>query len=187
MATTAPTPPDSRAKKVRNFLLGPKLVDRGGLSFLLAVLVLIAAAFGVAFYVWTSSHTSPPLAPVRFTNATMVNLNATFSVASAMGGPFPWASFTVQFTFNNFPSNIVPLAPSGSNATVVIGNAASQTVYHVRWIDADHDGNVSVGDIFWITGDGKGLSPLSYGNFSLIWDRGAWTSQLYWTTSETIV
>ncbi len=185
MATTAPPPPLRR--RVRAFLLGPKLVDRGGLSFLLAILVLVAAAFGVAFYAWSTSHTSAPLAPVRFTNASMINLNATFSVASVMGGPFPWANFTVQFTFNNFPSTIVPLAPSGSNATVVIGNAASQTVYHVRWIDADHDGNVSAGDVFWITGDGRGLSSLSYCNFSLIWDRGVWTSQLYWTTSETIV
>lgn len=184
---TTPDPAPPPAGRVRRFLLGPKLVDRGGLAFLLGILVLVATSFGVAFYAWSTSHTFPPPAPVRFTNATMMSWNATFSVASIKGGPFPSTNFTVQFTFNNFASNVVPLAASGANATVVIGNGGSQTAYHIRWIDADRDHTVSVGDVFWITGDGKGLSPLSYCNFSLIWDRGVWTSQLYWTTSATIV
>jgi hypothetical protein len=187
MVASPPSPKPTASQRLRRFLLGPKLVDRGGLAFLLAILVLIAAAFGVAFYAWATSHGTAAPAPIQFSAVSMVNHNATFTVSSVQGGPYPAGNFTIQFTFNNFASNIVSLPAGGGNTTLVIGNGGSETVYHIRWLDADHNGSVSAGDVFWVTGDGTGLAGLSYCNFSLIWDRGVWAAQAYWTTSNSIV
>ena len=180
---SAPPPasiPRPRPKGLRGFLRGPEVRDRRTLAFLIAIFVVVGSVFAIVFVTWSLTHPARAPAPVTFTAATMVSWNATLAVTSVEGGPYPWQNFTVQFSFNNFNSPVVPLAPSGVNASVIIGT----TAYHLRWNDTDGNGAISVGDTFAITGVGAGLSPLSYCIFSLIWDGGNWTSMVYWVTSS---
>lgn len=181
MSASAPSSiPRPRPKGLKGFLRGPEVRDRRALAFLIAIFAVVGAVFATVFVTWSLTHPAPVPSPVTFSAATMTNWNATFAVASVAGGPYSWQNFTVTFSFNNFNSPVVPLAPSGVNASVIIGT----TSYHIRWNDTDGNGAISVGDTFAITGVGAGLAPLSYCIFSLIWDHGDWTSILYWVTSS---
>lgn len=183
-----PHPPAfERPQGLRGFLRGPHLVDRRGFGFLVAIFVLVAFVFGVAFYAFLTTLQTPAPAPIQFSTAAMVGGNGTFNVTADSGGSWAWQNFTVNLTINNFGGMSVPLAPSGVNATLVIGSTTHKDPYHVVWIDRDHDGKVSVGDTFLVTGNGVPLPSLSYCKFSLAWSGGAWTATEYWVTSDTIV
>ncbi len=153
----------------------------------MAIFVLVAVVFAVAFYGFVTTLKPLPPAPVQFAPAYMVDGNGTFNVTSVGNASWAWTGFMVNLTVNNFGAAAVPLASSGQNATFLIGSATHKDYYHVVWIDQDRDGKVSVGDKFWVTGDGTGLPGLSYVKVSLIWNRGAWTATEYFVTSSAIV
>jgi len=176
-----------RPKGVRGFLRGPRLVDRRGFGFLVAIFTLVLIVFGVAFYAFVTTLQPLPSAPVEFAAAYMVRGNGTFNVTSVGNGSWAWTRFTVNLSINNFGGIGVPLSPSGQNASLLIGSSSHKDLYHVVWMDRDHDGKVSVGDAFWVTGDGVPLPGLSYCKFSLTWQAGGWTAVEYWVTSSAIV
>lgn len=187
-ATETPAAPiPDRPPGLRGFLRGPRLVDRKGLWFIVVIFVLVAVVFAIAFYEFSITLQPIPTAPVQFSTAYIVNQNASFNVTTDGNGSWPWQNFTVNLTVNNFGTVAVPMAPSGENATLLIGSAAHKDYYRVSWQDRDHDGKVSTGDAFWITGNGIGLPQLSYVAFSLSWNRGAWTAMEYFVTSSAIV
>ncbi len=185
---SSPTPIlPPRPKGIRGFLMGPRLVDHKGVWFVLVIFILVLVMFSVTFYAFTLTDRPLPSAPVQFSAAYMVDQNGTFNVSSVDNASWPWQNFTVNLTINNFGFYAQPLAPSGENATFLIGTATSHGTYDVVWIDRDHNGLVSVGDVFWVTGDGAGLPGLSYVAVSLTWTRGPWTAMEYFVTSSTIV
>lgn len=183
--SSPPIPP--RPAGLKGFLRGPRLVDRKGAGFLLVIFVLVVVVFAIAFYEFTVTLQPIPSAPVHFSPAYMVHQNGTFNVTSVDNASWPMGNFTVNLTINNFGAAAVPLAPSGQNATFLIGSSTQKDYFHVLWLDRDHNGRVSVGDSFWVTGNGVGLPGLSYVKFSLIWDQGAWTAVEYFVTSSAIV
>ena len=176
-----------RPPGLRGFLRGPRLADRKGARFLLVIFVLVVVVFAIAFYEFTVTLQPLPSAPVQFSPAYMVNQNGTFNVTSVGNASWPWENFTVNVTINDFGTVAVPMAPSGQNATLLIGSSTQKDYYHVVWLDRDHDGRVSVGDTFWVTGNGVGLPALSYIKFSLSWRDGTWTAVEYFVTSSAIV
>ncbi len=176
-----------RPKGLRGFLRGPSLVDHKGFGFILVIFVIVIVLFAVAFYEFTITLRPIPSAPVQFSAATMVNQNGTFNVTSDSNASWAWQNFTVNLTLNNFGGVAVPMAASGTNATLLVGSATHKDYYHVVWLDRDHDGKISVGDTFWVTGNGVGLPQLSYVQFSLSWNGGAWTAVEYFVTSSAIV
>jgi hypothetical protein len=171
----------------RDFLRGPRLADRRGFGFVVLIFVLVVVVFGVAYYAFVTTLTPVPTGPVRFDTAYMVRLNGTFNVSADSGESWSWTGFSVNLSINNVGGNAVPLAASGRNASLVIGTAAHKDTYHVIWIDRDGDGAVSIGDVFWVTGNGIGLPALSYIQFSLTWRAGGWTATEYFVTSSAIV
>lgn len=185
--SASPSPMPEPPRGLRGFLRGPRLVDHKGLWFIVVIFVLVAVVFAIAFYEFTITLQPIPNAPVKFSAAYMVGGNGTFNVSDVSNASWPWQNFTVNLTVNNFGAVAVPMASSGANATLQIGPAAHKDFYHIVWLDRDHDGKVSVGDVFWITGDGVGLPSLSYVAFSLIWNDGAWTAPEYFVTSSAIV
>jgi len=174
-------------KDLRGFLRGPRLVDRRGLLFVVAIFAMVIVVFVVAFYAFVTTLQPLPSAPVQFSAAYMLGGNGTFNVTSDGNASWPWSGFDVNLTINNFGDVAVPLAASGENATLLIGSSSHKDYYHIIWLDRDHDGKVSVGDAFWVTGDGLPLPALSYCHFSLTWRAGGWTAPEYFVTSETIV
>jgi hypothetical protein len=148
---------------------------------------MIIAVFAIAFYGFETTLRPLPSAPIRFTAAYMVGGNGTFNVSSDGNASWPAAGFSLNLSINNFAGVSVPLAPSGVNATFLIGSSSHRDVYHVVWIDRDHDGQVSIGDVFWVTGNGVGLPGLSYCQLGLTWKAGGWTAAEYWVTSPAIV
>ncbi len=188
-----PTPASShiavppRPKGLRGFLQGPTLVDHKGFWFVLAIFLVVLLVFGIAFYEFAVTLRPIPSAPVQFSTAYMVDQNGTFNVTSVDNASWPWQNFTVNLTINNFGFYAQPLAPSGENASFLIGSSTKRATYNVVWLNRDHNGLVSVGDVFWVTGDGVGLPQLSYVAFTLIWHGGAWTSYEYFVTSSAIV
>ena len=176
-----------RPAGLRGFLRGPRLADRRGFAFLILIFVLVIAVFGVTFYGFITTLQPLPTAPIGFARAYMVGGNGTFNVSSDSNTSWVWTGFSVNLTINNFGGAAVPLAPSGQNASLRIGSATQQDLYHVIWLDRDHDGRVSVGDAFWVTGNGVRLPALSYCKFSLTWDAVGWTAVEYWVTSPAIV
>ncbi len=186
-APTPSHPSTVRPPGWRGFLQGPRLADRRGFGFLVAIFVLVLVVFAVAFYGFMTTLQPLPSAPVQFAPAYMAGGNGTFNVTSVSNTSWPWTGFTVNLTINDFGASAVPLAANRANATFLIGSNTQKNYYHVVWIDTDHDGRVSVGDVFWVTGDGVGLPGLSYVKVSLIWNRGAWTATEYFVTSSAIV
>lgn len=189
-ADTTPNGPVTlppRPKGLRGFLMGPRLVDHKGFWFLVVIFLLVVVVFALAFYEFTVTLQPLPSAPVQFSPAYMVNQNGTFNVSSVDNASWPWENFTVNITINEFGSGAVPLAPSGRNATFLIGSSTHKDTYHVVWLNRAHNGLVSVNDSFWVTGDGVGLPALSYVQFSLTWGNGAWTAVEYFVTSSAIV
>ncbi len=180
-------PGPTGSARLRRFLRGPRLADRRGFGFLIAIFVLVIVVFAVAFYGFMATLRPLPTAPVQFAPAYMSGGNGTFNVSSVDNASWPWTGFTVNLTINNFGSAAVPLAPSGQSATFLIGSSTHKDHYHVVWLDEDHDGKVSVGDVFWVTGDDAGLPGLSYVSVSLSWNQGAWTAVEYFVTSSAIV
>ena len=195
MAESAPAPvprspsPIARArpKGVRGFLMGPQLVDRKGFWFVLAIFIMVAVVFAVALYGFLTTLQPIPSAPVEFAPAYMRGGNGTFNVTSVDNASWPWTGFMVNLTINDFGAQAVPLAPGGHNATFLIGSTTQKNHFHVVWNDTDHDGKVSVGDVFWVTGNGVPLPALSYIKVSLIWGSGVWTATEYFVTSSAIV
>lgn len=185
--TSAPSSLPPRPAGVRGFLRGPRLADRRGFTFLIAIFVLVIAVFAVAFYGFETTLRPLPTAPIQFTPAYMVRGNGTFNVSSDANTSWPATGFSVNLSINNFGGVSVPLAVSGENATFLIGSASHRDVYHVIWFDRDHDGQVSVGDVFWVTGNGVRLPGLSYCQLGLTWKAGGWTATEYWVTSSAIV
>jgi hypothetical protein len=176
-----------RPPGIRGFLRGPRLADRRGFAFLVTIFILVVAVFAVAFYGFITTLQPLPSAPIRFGRAYMVGGNGTFNVTSDSNTSWSWTGFSINLTINNFGGMAAPLAPSGQNASLLIGSTVHKDPYHVIWVDRDHDGRVSVGDVFWVTGDGVGLPALSYCKFSLTWDATGWTAAEYWVTSNAIV
>ncbi len=176
-----------RRKGIRGFLMGPQLVGHKGFWFVLVIFIVVIVLFSVTFYAFLLTDRALPSAPVQFDAAYMLDQNGTFNVTSVGNTSWPWQNFTVNLTINNFGFYAQPLARSGQNASFLIGTNTNKNFYHVVWMDRDHDGKVSVGDAFWVTGHGVGLPPLSYVAFSLIWDQGAWTAHEYFVTSSEIV
>ncbi len=162
-------------------------MDHKGFWFLLVIFLLVVVVFAVAFYEFTITLQPIPTAPVKFSTAYIVNQNGTFNVTSVDNASWAMGNFTVNLTINDFGASAVPLAPSGENAIFLIGSSTQKDYYHVVWLDRDHDGKVSVGDSFWVTGNGVGLPGLSYVKFSLVWGNGAWTAVEYFVTSSAIV
>lgn len=177
----------ARPRGLRGFLRGPRLADRRGLWFVIAIFVGVLVVFGVAYYAFVTTLQPPATAPVGFAPAYMVGGNGTFNVSSDSNGTWAWTGFSVNLTINNFRAASVSLARSGENATLQIGTATRTDSYHVVWLDRDHDGAVSVGDAFWITGVGIALPALSYVQFGLTWRTGGWTATEYFVTSSAIV
>ena len=187
-ASKSPAPSGASPQTgLRAFLRGPRLVDRRGFGFLVVIFVLVVAVFGLAFYGFLTTLQRPPSAPIRFTQAYMVGGNGTFNVTSDTNGSWPWTGFSVNLTINNIGGTAVPLAKNGDNASFLVGSSTHKDTYRVMWLDRDHNGMVSVGDVFWVTGDGVGLPGLSYCKFSLTWRAGNWTATEYWVTSSAIV
>lgn len=182
----APSLP-SRPSGWRGFLRGPRLFDRKGFGFVVAIFALVLVVFAVAFYGFVTTLQPLPSAPVQFAAAYMLGGNGTFNVTAVGNASWTWTGFTVNLTINNFGAAAVPLAASGHNATFYIGSPTQKNYYHVIWTDTDRDGRVSVGDVFWVKGDGVGLPGLSYVKVSLIWNRGTWTASEYFVTSSAIV
>ncbi len=172
---------------VRGILRGPRLADRRGFGFVVLIFVLVVAVFGVAYYAFVTTLKPIPSAPVQFDTAYIVRLNGTFNVSSDANSSWSWTSFNVNLSINNAGSVSVPLAATGQNASLLVGTATHKDTYHVIWIDRNGDGAVSVGDVFWVTGDGVGLPSLSYVHFSLTWRTGGWTANEYFVTSSAIV
>lgn len=160
-------PPDIRAPDRRIFV------------FLLVVFIVVFSLLGVTFYLFTSQTRPPPSSPIVFSAPVMSRGNATFRVTDVDGGPYRASGFSVNLTVNNFAGIPTPLPPSNQIAWIPIG----PNVYRVTWIDADHDGAVSIGDVFTVTGNGVPLPPLSYCAFRLTW-QGGWSAAVYWTTSS---
>ncbi|HYM39744.1 MAG TPA: hypothetical protein VEY12_06330 [Thermoplasmata archaeon] len=189
---TASEPPSSpsapaRPRTIRGFLQGPRLVDRRGFWFVLAIFVMVILVFAVAFYAFVTTLKPLATAPVTFAPAYMLGGNGTFNVTSDSNTTWPWTGFSVNLTINNVGTTAVALAPSGGNVTLFIGTSARKDAYHIVWLDRDHNGAVSPGDVFWVTGNGVGLPALSYVQFSLIWRSGGWTATEYFVTSSAIV
>ncbi len=161
-------------------------MDRKGFWFILVIFLVVIVLFAVAFYEFTITLQPIPTAPVKFSAAYMVGGNGTFNVTDASNASWPWQNFTVNLTLNNFGAVAVPLAPSGENATLLIGSA-HKDYYHIVWLDRDHDDRVSVGDTFWVTGNNLPLPQLSYVEFILIWNHGSWSAPEYFVTSSAIV
>lgn len=169
-----------RPRGLRGMFKPPTFLDRRTVTFLLVIFIIVGLVFSLVFYEFlVNTHAAPPV-PVTFTQAYMVGWNGTFNVTGISGGPYPWTQLNVTLTVNDFIGPQVPLAPSGQNASLAIG----PDVYHVVWIDTDHTGMLSVGDVFWVTGDGVGLTPLTYIAFGLSGSGGAWTAHVYWETSS---
>lgn len=185
--TPGPVTLPPRPKGLRGFLMGPRLVDHKGFWFLVIIFVLVLVVFSITFYEFSLTLRPLPTAPVAFSAAYMLDHNGTFNVTSVGNASWAWQNFTVNLTVNNFGFYAQPLAPSGQNATFLIGTSSSRGTYHVVWINRAHNGLVSVGDVFWVTGDGTGLPGLSYVKVSLIWNGGVWHADEYFVTSETIV
>ena len=177
----------ARAPGLRGFLRGPRLADRRGFGFLVAIFVLVVVVFAVAFYGFVTTLRPLPSAPIQFAPAYMAGGNGTFNVTSVDNASWPRTGFTVNLTINNFGAEAIPLAASGANATFLIGSSTHKDYYHVIWMDRDRDGRVTVGDVFWVTGDAVGLPGLSYVQVGLIWNHGAWTATEYFVTSAAIV
>ncbi len=184
-AASPSVPP--RAKGLRGFLQGPRLADRRGFGFVLVIFVLVLVVFAAAFYAFVSTDKPATTAPVAFDAAYMVGLNGTFNVSSDSNATWTWTGFDVNLSINNVWAVAVPLASSGQNATLLIGPPTHKDVYHVRWVDRDGNGAVSVGDVFWITGDRAGLPALSYVQFDLGWRSGGWTATEFFVTSSSII
>ncbi len=194
MSVPLPESPESasvavppRAKGIRGFLQGPRLADRRGFSFVIVIFVLVLVVFAAAYYAFVSTDKPAATAPVGFAPAYMVGLNGTFNVSSDSNASWGWTGFEVNLSINNLWAVAVPLAASGQNATLLIGPPSHKDAYHVRWMDRDGDGAVSVGDVFWITGNGVGLPALSYVQFDLTWRSGGWTATEFFVTSSTII
>lgn len=186
----SPTPGGSlpqRPPGVREFLRGPRLVDRKAFAFVIVIFILVLVVFAAAYYAFVSTDKPPATAPVGFAPAYMVGLNGTFNVTSDSNASWSGTGFQVNLSINNVWAVAVPLASSGQNATLLIGPPSHKDAYHVRWVDRDRDGDVSVGDVFWITGDGVGLPSLSYVQFDLTWRSGGWTATEFFVTSSTII
>ncbi len=162
-------------------------MDRKGFWFIIVIFLVVVVLFAVAFYEFMVTVQPIPSAPVKFDVAYMVDGNGTFNVTSVSNASWPWQNFTVNLTINNFGTQAVPMAANGHNATLLIGSSTQKNYYDIVWEDRDHDGKVSVGDAFWVTGNGVGLPGLSYVEFSLIWGHGAWTAVEYFVTSSAIV
>ena len=176
-----------RPPGLRGFLMGPRLVNHKGFWFLLTIFILVAIVFSVAFYEFTVTLQPLPTAPVEFAPAYMVAGNGTFNVSSDGNASWAWQNFTVNLTINNFGAVAVPLAASGANASFLIGSTTTKAWYHVVWWDKDHNGRVSTGDAFTVTGDHAALPGLSYVKVTLTWMDGVWHQDEYFVTSETIV
>ena len=181
----APEPP--RPAGLRGFLRGPRLADRRGFGFVVIIFLLVVVVFGVAYFAFVTTLRPVPAAPIGFDTAYMVQGNGTFNVSSDSNGSWTWTGFDVNVSINNVGSAAVPLAASGHNASLFIGTSTHKDAYHVLWIDRNGDGAVSVGDVFWITGNGAALPALSYVHFSLTWRTGGWTATEYFVTSSAIV
>ena len=179
--------PPQRPPGLRRFLRGPRLADRRGFGFVVVIFVLVLVVFGAAYYAFVTTLKPPASAPIRFDSAYMVLRNGTFNVSSDSNATWAWSGFEVNLSINNVWGAAVALAPNGENATLLVGPSSHRDPYHVRWVDRDGDGAVSVGDVFWITGDGVGLPALSYVQFSLTWRASSWTATEYFVTSSTIV
>lgn len=176
-----------RPEGLKGFLRGPRLVDHRGFGFVVVIFVLVLLVFGIAFYAFMTSLQPPSVVPIGFAPAYMLEQNGTFNVSSDGNASWPAAGFEVNLSINNVWAFAVPLAASGQNATVLIGPTAQKDAYHIVWLDRDHNGAVSVGDAFRITGNGVGLPALSYVHFTLTWRAGGWTADEYFTTSSTII
>ncbi len=153
--------------------------DRRIFAFLLVVFIVVFSLLGVTFYLFTTQVRPPPASPIGFSTPTMSAGNATVRVDRVDGGPYPASRFAINLTVNNFAGPQIPLPSTNVTASIPIGNV----VYRITWTDADHDGAVSVGDVFTITGNGLPLPSLSYCAFGLIW-QGGWSATVYWTTSS---
>ncbi len=180
-------PQPQRPPGLRGFLRGPRLVDHKGFGFVLVIFVLVLVVFAGAYYAFVSTDKPAATAPIAFDTAYMVARNGTFNVSSGSNASWRWTGFDVNLSINNVWAAAVPLASSGQNATLLIGPPMHKDAYHVRWMDRDADGAVSVGDVFWITGDGVGLPALSYVQFDLTWRSGGWTATEFFVTSSTII
>ncbi len=179
--------PPQRPPGLRGFLRGPRLVDRRGFGFVVVIFLLVLVVFGATYYAFVTTLKPAASAPIGFDSAYMVLQNGTFNVSSDSNTSWAWTGFEVNLSINNVWGVAAALAPSGQNATLMIGPSAHQDTYHVRWLDRDSDGAVSVGDSFWITGDGIGLPRLSYVQFSLTWRASGWMANEYFVTSSTII
>jgi hypothetical protein len=154
--------------------------DRRIFVFLIAVFVVVFSLLGVTFYLFANQVRPPPSSPIVFSNAVMSGGNATIRVEGVDGGPFPASGFALNLMVNNFAGSQVALPPNNETASIPIG----AFVYRITWMDTNHDGDVSVGDVFTVTGSGVRLPSLSYCAFQLIWEGGAWSAAVYWTTSS---
>lgn len=153
--------------------------DRRIFAFLVIVFIVVFSLLGVTFYLFTSQIRPSPASPIGFSTPVMSAGNATFRVDRVDGGPYPASGFAVNFTVNNFAGPQIPFPSNNVTASIPIGDL----VYRITWNDADHDGAVSVGDIFTVTGNGVPLPSLSYCAFRLAW-QGGWSATVYWTTSS---
>lgn len=162
-------------------------MDHRGFWFVIVIFVGVLIVFGVAYYAFVTTLQPPATAPVGFAPAYMVGGNGTFNVSSDSNGTWGWTGFGVSLTINNFHAASVSLARSGENATLQVGSGTHTDLYHVVWLDRDHDGAVSVGDTFWITGVDVALPALSYVQFGLTWRAVGWTATEYFVTSSAIV
>lgn len=154
---------------------------------MVVIFLLVLVVFGAAYYAFVTTYKPAANAPIRFDSAYMVRQNGTFNVSSDSNATWAWTGFDVNLSVNNVWGAAVSLAPSGQNATLLIGPPSHKDAYHVRWLDRDGDGAVGIGDAFWITGDGVGLPALSYVKFDLVWRASGWTATEYFVTSSTII
>ena len=158
--------------------MGDPTRDRRALRFVIlifaAVLFVVAAAFYVASLV---PPRSSPTDKLVFSDAALVDGNASFLVENESGGPYPYGGFEARLVVNDFPSPSVALAPPGSIVRISIG----PNFYRIRWLDADGDGAPSVGDSFFVSGDGAVLPSISAYEFDLQW-QASWTAKAFWTT-----
>ncbi len=157
---------------------GPRPSDRRGFWFVVAVCAVVVIG-GIASYVVYSAHPIPtPTQNLVFSPAILdARGNATFAVENVSNGPYAASGFRLDLIVNGFSGPPVSLPAAGETVRIAIGPNA----YRLAWNDTDHDGFVSRGDSFVVSGDGSPLPSLSSYEIDFTW-QNTWAARVVWST-----
>lgn len=157
--------------------------DKRSVRMLLGVFVLVFVILAAVAYVYVAQQVPPAPPRITFSTPQMIAGNATFNVTQVLYGPYPASEFTLSLTVNDIAAQ-APMSRSGQNVSVTVGSGANAVTYFIAWFDLDHNGAISLGDVFWVRGATSYLPPLSTYVLTLVWTDGSSFGSTRWVSSS---